>query len=294
MDAERAAPPTAGVPARRPEARGGAGAPSRTAAARPSGATRPRRRASGAAAPPLRPGAAVEASDGRLGTVEEVVVRPASGELAYLVVRRGWTDRLLHVAAEAVDRVEGESVRLRVTRAEAERRGAGVPPEAAGGAVARQEGDRVVVPILEERLGAEVRPVALGELRVHKRVETEEARVTQEVARDELIVERVPVNRPLEAPAASRVEGDWFVVPIMEEVLVVRKQLMLKEEVRIRRQPVTEPREVRETLRRERVELEDATRHGARGAGAGARAAPPEPKGRGRRSGRGAAGTGIA
>ena len=122
----------------------------------------------------------------------------------------------------------------------------------------------MTVPVLEERLGAETRAVDLGELRVHKRVETEEARVTQEVTRDDLLVERVPVNRPLEAPAASRVEGDWYVVPVMEEVLVVRKQLMLKEEVRIRRRPVTAQQEVRETLRRERVELEDATRDGAR------------------------------
>jgi uncharacterized protein (TIGR02271 family) len=275
MDAERAAPPTTGAPAKKSGAQG-------------------RARARGAVAPRVRPGDAVEATDGRLGTVEEVVVRPESGDLAYLVVRRGWTDRLLHVAAGEVDRLEKGTVRLRVTRDEAERLGAGVPQEASGGAVARQEGDRVGVPVLEERLGTEVRAVDLGELRVRKRVETEEARVTREVTRDELLVERVPVNRPLEAPAASRVEGDWFVVPVMEEVLVVRKQLMLKEEVRIRRQPVTEPQEVRETLRRERVELEDATRHGARGAGAGARAAPPEPKGRGRRSGRGAAGTGIA
>jgi hypothetical protein len=79
-----------------------------------------------------------------------------------------------------------------------------------------------------------------------------------------LVVRRGWIGRPLEAPAASRVEGDWYVVPVMEEVLVVRKQLMLKEEVRIRRQPVTEAQEVRETLRRERVELEDATRDGVR------------------------------
>ena len=214
----------------------------------------------------VRPGAGVEATDGRLGTVEAGVVRPETGELAYLVVRRGWTDALLHVAAAQIDRIGGDGgVRLRVTRAEAERLGAGVPREATGGAVGRQEGDRLTVPILAERLAAEARVVDLGELRVHKRVETEEARVTREVTRDELRVERVPVNRPLEAPVASRVEGEWLVVPVMEEVLVVRTQLMLKEEVRIRREPVTEAREVRAPVRRERVELEDATRHGVRG-----------------------------
>jgi uncharacterized protein (TIGR02271 family) len=218
--------------------------------------------------PAVRPGAPVEARDGRMGTVEEVVVHPETGELASLVVRRGWTDRLLYVAAAEVDRLDSGAVRLRVTRDEAERLGAGVPQEAAGGAFARQAGDRVTVPVLEERLAAETRAVDLGELRVRKTVETEEARVTQEVTRDDLLLERVPVNRPLEAPAASRVEGDWYVVPVMEEVLVVRKQLMLKEEVRIRRQPVTAEQEVRETLRRERVELEDATRDGVRGADA--------------------------
>jgi uncharacterized protein (TIGR02271 family) len=60
----------------------------------------------------------------------------------------------------------------------------------------------------------------------------------------------------------SRQEGDWLVIPVMEEVLVVRKQLMLTEEVRVRTRRVTEEREVRETVRRERVELEDTTTSG--------------------------------
>ena len=67
-------------------------------------------------------------------------MRPDTGEVVYLVVRRGWTDRLLHVAAAQVDRIDGDgaAVRLRVTRGEAERLSAGVPQEAADGAGARQ------------------------------------------------------------------------------------------------------------------------------------------------------------
>ena len=133
------------------------------------------------------------------------------------------------------------------------------------------------MPVLAERLHAEVRPVDLGELRVTKRVETAEETVRQAVERDEVDVERVPVNRPLEAPVAQRTEGEWLVLPVMEEVLVVRKQLMLTEEVRIRTRRVAEEQEVREPVRRERVELEDATRHGVRGLAPGGRApdAPP-------------------
>ena len=228
----------------------------------------------------LRPGAAVEATDGRLGTLEEAVVRPETGELVYLVVRRGWTDHRLHVAADQIDRVEagsGGAVHLRATREETVRLGAGVPQTAAGGAaLGHLTGDRLSVPILAERLTAETRPVDLGELRVHKRVETEEVRITQDVTRDDLDIERVPIDRPLDSPAATRTEGDWLIVPVMEEVLIVEKRLVLKEEVRIRRRPVTETQEVRETIRKERVELEDATRHGIGGRGAAGTAAAPE------------------
>ena len=227
----------------------------------------------------IRPGAGVEAADGRLGTVDEVRVRPATGELAGLVVRRGWTDQLLYVDGGQVERVDGGgTVRLRGTRADAERAAAEGQDGAAGAAlVAGAAGQQLRVPVLAERLRAAVRPVDLGELRVTKRVETAEETVRQAVERDEVDVERVPVNRPLEAPVAQRTEGEWLVLPVMEEVLVVRTQLMLKEEVRIRTRRVTEEQEVRAPVRRERVELEDATRDGVRGLAAGGRApdAPP-------------------
>jgi uncharacterized protein (TIGR02271 family) len=213
----------------------------------------------------IRPGAGVDAADGRLGTVEEVRVRPESGELTYLVVRRGWTDRLLPVAAEHVEYIDsGGTVRLRVTREEAERLGAAVwdgSEEGLGGASASAsaDGGQLRVPILAERLSAVARPVVLGELLIHKRVDEAEESVRLAVQRDQVEVERRPVNRPLEAPVESRTEGDWLVIPVMEEVLVVRKQLMLTEEVRVRTRRVTEEREVREAVRRERVELEDSS-----------------------------------
>jgi uncharacterized protein (TIGR02271 family) len=215
----------------------------------------------------IRPGAGVDATDGRLGSVDEVRVRPETGELAFLVVRRGRSDALLHVAAGQVDRVDGDgTVRLRATRAEAERLAGEAGGAAAGLAVVvGAAGEQLRVPVRAERLTADVRPVELGELRVHTRVDEAEETVRRVVERDELDVERVPVNRPLEAPVAQRTEGEWLVIPVMEEVLVVRTQLMLKEELRVRTRRVTAEQEVRQTVRRGRVELEDATRDGVRG-----------------------------
>ncbi len=83
---------------------------------------------------PFDPGAVVEASDGRVGTVDEVVVRPETGELVYLVVRRGWSDERLVLAAELVEQAQETDrmrVRLRVTRDEALRRGRDVPKDRA-------------------------------------------------------------------------------------------------------------------------------------------------------------------
>jgi uncharacterized protein (TIGR02271 family) len=211
----------------------------------------------------VEPGAAAEASDGRLGTVDEVIVRPGTGELAYLVVRRGWSDEQVTIPADLIESIRSpREVHLRVTRDEAREHGGGLVSDSA---LARDAGDGLRIPILEERLVPGKRPVDLGELRIHKYVEEVEEVISQPVTRDDLVIERVPINRPLEAPVEPREEGEWLVVPIMEEVLVVQKRLMLAEEVRIRKRQVSEAQEVRGTVRRERVELEDATVHGVRG-----------------------------
>ena len=50
------------------------------------------------------------------------------------------------------------------------------------------------------------------------------------------MVERVPVDRPVEAMPVVREEDGVLIVPVVEERLVVTKQLVLKEELQIRTQ----------------------------------------------------------
>jgi len=208
----------------------------------------------------IEPGAVVEALDGRLGTVDEIVVQPNTGELAYLVLRRGWSDERLTLPAALIESItDGRTVRLAGGRDEARQQSTSVSPDAL---LASGDSRQIRIPVHEERLVAAKRMVDLGELRVHKWVEHVEEAVSEPVTRDDLVVERVAIDRPLDAPVGPRDEGDWMVIPIMEEVLVVSKRLMLKEEVRIRKQQVTEDQEVRELVRHERVELEDATAYG--------------------------------
>ena len=214
----------------------------------------------------IDPGASVEAADGPFGTVEDVVVSPQTGTVSHLVARRGSTTERVTIPVSAIAEVPNRHVvRLRVRRDELATMASGAHSESGGMRSATGNRDEIRVPVLEERLDVGTRPTELGEVRLHKTVELFEQVARQPVLREDVIVERVEMHRELDAPLEPHMDGDWFVVPIMEEVLVVQKRLVLKEEVRIKKRQVTEEYEVREQLRREHLDIEDATTHGIAG-----------------------------
>jgi uncharacterized protein (TIGR02271 family) len=84
----------------------------------------------------------------------------------------------------------------------------------------------------------------------------EEAR-TIDVPLDEehVQVKRFAVNRIVDAPVSTRQEGDTTIVPVVEEVLVVQKQLMLREEIHIVRKRTTRHERRQVVLRREEAQV---------------------------------------
>lgn len=70
------------------------------------------------------------------------------------------------------------------------------------------------------------------------------------------VIERVPINRVVEKAPAIREEGDTIIVPILEEIMVVEKRLVLKEEIHIRRKEVVQHVHEPVLLRSEEVALE--------------------------------------
>ena len=56
---------------------------------------------------------------------------------------------------------------------------------------------------------------------------------------DDYDIEHVPVGRIINAPVAQRQEGETLVLPVVEEVLVYRRKLYLREEIRITRRKKT-------------------------------------------------------
>lgn len=113
-----------------------------------------------------------------------------------------------------------------------------------------------VVPVAQEELSVEKRIIDIARIRVTKSVHQEQRVVDEALWREDVGIERVIVNQVVTGPVAVRQEGDTLIVPLLEEVLVVEKRLLLREELRLtrRRSEVHAPQSI--TLRTEDVIVE--------------------------------------
>jgi uncharacterized protein (TIGR02271 family) len=73
---------------------------------------------------------------------------------------------------------------------------------------------------------------------------------------EEVNVERIPINQYVATPPAVRYEGDTMIMPILQEVLVVEKRLLLVEEVRITKTQTETRTPQQVTLRKEEIHLQ--------------------------------------
>ena len=99
-------------------------------------------------------------------------------------------------------------------------------------------------------------------MRVRKRVRTEREQVRVPKRREEVSVERVPVERR-EATEAE-IGEDEFVVPFLDEEVVVEKRPVIKEEIRVRKEVVEDEEVVKRDVRKEEIEIDDQTERGVR------------------------------
>lgn len=135
----------------------------------------------------------------------------------------------------------------------------------------------VVLPLTEEELEVTKQAAVSERVRVQTVTDTVQELVRQELRGERIEVERVPIDRMIELgaqPQQVRTEGNVTIVPIFEEVLVVEKRLMLREELHIRVQR-TETHD-RRTVR---LRSEDITIDHLDGPAAQAPAPSPQPPG---------------
>jgi uncharacterized protein (TIGR02271 family) len=155
----------------------------------------------------------------------------------------------------SVERIEGDRVYLtRQVGASADRGTTARPPDETVAA----DGD-VRVPVREERLEVRTRERQTGEVRVNTTVVSEQQTVPVELTREEVRVEQTDTaDRPAtEAELAGAFQEGTVRVPVRGEEAIAHKETVVTGEVVIDKTRTTETERVTDTVRRERVEVDE-------------------------------------
>lgn len=118
------------------------------------------------------------------------------------------------------------------------------------------QGHSVVIPVMAEEVNIYKNKRETGRVRITKIVHEREEVIDEPLFREEVIIERIAINRIVEEPIPLRYEGDTIIVSLLEEVPVIEKRLMLKEELRITRRPVEGHKPLPVILRSEEATVE--------------------------------------
>lgn len=116
-------------------------------------------------------------------------------------------------------------------------------------------GEATVIPVIQEEVVVDKRVVETGKVRISKRIREYEETVDEPLFREEVAVERVPINQFVEARPGVRQEGDTMIIPVVEEQIFVQKRLVLVEELRVRKQVVESHQPQSITLLKEEVDI---------------------------------------
>ncbi|NVM43145.1 YsnF/AvaK domain-containing protein [Ochrobactrum intermedium] len=110
--------------------------------------------------------------------------------------------------------------------------------------------------VIEEQLVIDKRAVIDGRVRVTTKTEFVTEKAEARLDSENVEVTRVAIGREVSEAPAVRTDGDVTIIPVMEEVLVVEKRLMLVEEIHIRRVATTDDVSIPVELRKQRATIE--------------------------------------
>ncbi|MCA1647613.1 MAG: YsnF/AvaK domain-containing protein [Chloroflexi bacterium] len=124
-----------------------------------------------------------------------------------------------------------------------------------GAASLQRTAGEQTVQLREEELQARKQSVQTGEVTVGKEVVSEQRTLEVPVTREEVVVERYPVeHRPADRPMDERPET--IEVPVREEQVTAEKRAVVYEEVEVGKQQVQETQQVSGTVRREEARID--------------------------------------
>jgi len=114
----------------------------------------------------------------------------------------------------------------------------------------------MVIPVIQEQVSIDTKVVESGRVHISKTVSEQQESVSVPLNHEEVNVERVQKNEYVDTPPPPvRHEGDTMIIPVLREVVVVEKRLLLVEELHVTKKQV-QTEDVRQvTLRKEEVNV---------------------------------------
>ena len=116
-----------------------------------------------------------------------------------------------------------------------------------------EDQEQTRIPLLAEEVSVSKKQIVTGQVKISTVTRQHEELVEALLEHDNVEIERTTVGREVDQAPMVREEGDTLIIPIVEEVVVVERRLVLKEEVRVRRKRETQPYQQRVVVRKQEV-----------------------------------------
>ena len=116
----------------------------------------------------------------------------------------------------------------------------------------QQEQEETTVPLIEERLNVS-KPTSTTQYTLTKEPVAEKKTIDVPVTHEELVVERRPAKDSSSSPEGPVKSKTEIKVPLNREEVEVTKEPFVKEEVVVKKKPITETRTVSDTVTKERI-----------------------------------------
>ena len=114
--------------------------------------------------------------------------------------------------------------------------------------------DIPTIPIIEEQVRIGKQTAEVGRVRISKHVTERVEAVDVLLHRENVEIERIPVNRYVETAPPVRHEGDTMIIPVLREV--IEKRLLVIEELRVTKRTTQEHAVQQMPLRKEELVVE--------------------------------------
>ncbi|MBF8964538.1 YsnF/AvaK domain-containing protein [Pontibacter sp. FD36] len=113
------------------------------------------------------------------------------------------------------------------------------------------------IPVIEEQVRVDTEVRETGNVHIAKEVHREDVDLDLPIIHEEAEIERVEINQYVDTPPPPvRYEGDKMIIPVLKEVLVVEKRLLVVEEIHVTKRRTEEHDKQHVELRREEIRVE--------------------------------------